>query len=153
MTNDRHELLTLCIQDLAEGRRQSADQLPDIAARAGADLRLVLEDIAINHAADIAIFRQLGMATTGPDNLWMQGIMADARRDTTSTDDGPLRDIALVGAVRKAVMADLVSLETARALADTLDQHDLAAALAAMHDQARDFDARLHELLHQMAPV
>jgi hypothetical protein len=151
MTNDWQELLKVCIEDLSEGRRHSADHLPFIAASAGPALQALLAEIAICHAAEIAIFRALGMETTGPDNLWMQGIIADAQRDTTSTAAGSLLDIALIGAVRKAIVADLVSLETAPALADTLDHHDLADALATMQEQARGFDTRLQDLLHEHA--
>lgn len=151
MTNDRQELLKVCIQDLAEGRRHSADHLPMIAGHADGDLRALLGEIAISHAADIAIFRELGMETTGPDNLWMQGIIADAQRDTGSISAGPLLDIALIGAVRKAIMADFVSLETAMALAGEGPRPELADALSTMHEQAHGFDARLQELLHQYA--
>ena len=43
----------------------------------------------------------------------MAGIADDARRDTKSVEKGPLLDAAIVGAIRKAKAAQIVSYDTA----------------------------------------
>lgn len=150
MTDDvksRDDLLALCIEDLSEGARLVTGRLPQIAEKAGDDLWDLLHRIAESHGREMDIFTQTGMRTSGPDNIWMRGILDDAQRDSETLPEGALRDIALVGAVRKLMAADLASLETAQALARQLGRQDLTDALAAMHAAARGFDGELADLL------
>lgn len=144
---DRSDLLDLCIEDLAEGARLVTSCLPPIAERAGDDLSDLLHRIAASHGSEVALFEQLGMKTTGPDNIWMRGILDDAKRDSETLPEGALRDIALVGAVRKLMAADLASLETALALARQLVRQDLTETLVSMHATAQAFDRELAAFL------
>ncbi|MCL6250467.1 ferritin-like domain-containing protein [Altererythrobacter sp. KTW20L] len=143
----RDDLLALCIEDLAEGARLVTGRLPQIAEKAGDDLRDLLHRIAEGHGREVDIFTHAGMRTSGPANIWMRGILDDAQRDSETLPEGPLRDIALVGAVRKLMAADLASLETALALARQLGLRDQTETLTAMHAAARGFDGELADLL------
>ncbi len=73
--------------------------------------------------------------------------MDDASRDVASTAEGPVRDIALIGAIRKFLAADIVSLETAVALAEREDDRQMSDALQTLRQHASDLDHVLRERL------
>jgi hypothetical protein len=93
----------------------------------------------------------MGFDLAGDPNLWMAGIIDDAERDTRSIEPGALLDTALIGAVRKAVAADAVSLETALALANAQAMRTVAEQLEAMRDRAGATDRALCGLLLEVA--
>ena len=150
-TGSREELLEVCIRDLHAGRRLAAERLPCVAEQAGPALTPVVEGLVRALRAEAGEFETLGIDLDGPPNLWMAGIMDDSERDTRSTVQGRLLDIAIIGAVRKAVAADAVSLETALALAEWLARRSLAEMLAAMRQRCRDTDGALRGLLQETA--
>ena len=81
-----------------------------------------------------------------PENLWMTGILNDADRDAQSHQRGPLLDTALIGALRKAKAAEIVSIETAMALAAS-EAPAMMPALTANHAEDRAVEMRLARLL------
>lgn len=129
-------LLHTAIQDLHAGKRDAAVRLPKLAA-AARDPALIALLRAEAALADAQALRLAGVGgdLSGPDNLWMRGILDDAERDARTTDPGRLLDIALVGAVRKAKAAEIVSSETAIALALQLDQRAMATAVTANREE------------------
>lgn len=151
-TDDAESLLAAALQDMLAGERLLAEHLPAIAAHARADSlseALAREvERARRQAAALAEDRR---AEGGPPNLWMQGIVDDATRDTETIDAGPLLDAALVGAVRKALAAKHVSYETAVALAERLDEPALAARLRRCRDEEAASDHRLAAILTECA--
>ena len=60
----------------------------------------------------------------------MRGILNDAERDARTTETGRLLDVALIGAVRKAKAAEIVSSETAMALARQIGEEPIGQAVA-----------------------
>ncbi len=77
----------------------------------------------------------------------MAGILDAADRDARATQAGRLLNIALVGAVRKAMAAQIVSSETAIALARNLDHVALLEAMSANRAEEIATDERLRERL------
>lgn len=146
-TGSRAALLQVCIQDLYAGRRRAAKRLGRIASHAGPALTSAIDKIARCCAKEAVSFERSDCDLNGPDNIWMTGILDDAERDTRSVEAGPLLDIALIGAVRKALAADFVSLETALVLARQLGRQNLAELIEAMHERARHSDYELRQLL------
>lgn len=151
-TDDAESLLTAALQDMLTGERLLAEHLPAIAA--GASGVPVCE--ALNREVERARRQAAGLiedarAEGGPPNLWMQGIVDDARRDTETIGAGPLLDAALVGAVRKALAAKHVSYETAVALAERLEETALAARLRRCRDEEAASDHRLAAILSECA--
>lgn len=142
------DLLALALQDLCAGCDAFADRLPGIAAHAR-DARLVEQLGELGHDARARgdRLRATGCADGGPENLWMAGILDDATRDTRSIAAGPPLDLAMVGAMRKAIAAEAVSVDTALALAARLDREEIRAALAANRAGLAAADARLAALL------
>jgi hypothetical protein len=150
-TGSRPELLEVCIQDLHAARTLAAERLPCVAGEAGAALAAVIETLAAQFEAEAAQFEGMGFDLAGDPNLWMAGIMDDAERDTRSIEPGVLLDTAIIGAVRKAVAADAVSLETALALANAQAMRTAAEQIEAMRDRAGATDRALCGLLLETA--
>jgi len=137
-TETDQALLRTCIQDLFAGCRAFADRYPRVAEQAqNRALRDELNQL-VSHAAERAErLRSIDGAADGPANLWMLGILDDADRDTQTIAPGRHLDIALIGGVRKALVAEFVSLETGIALAGRIAQDDVAAIPAREPDPAR----------------
>jgi ferritin-like metal-binding protein YciE len=81
----------------------------------------------------------------------MAGILDDAERDTRATQPGRLLDIALVGAIRKAKAAEIVSSETAMALAEALSDATIATAVSANRAEEIATDRALKDVLVRLA--
>lgn len=146
------ELLTVCVQDLHAGAVLLAQRLPAIAGTAASpELRDHLRAMAARSGESARRFRETGEPVGGADNLWMDGILADAERDTRDERQGCLRDVALVGAVRKALAARIVSDETAMALAERTGSHGVQEAADRERDQSQADDARLRSMLIDLA--
>lgn len=118
-TQTMHQLLIVALQDLWHGRAVVRKRLGAIAdATADPETRAELHDIRIAAAAGQGILSDLLPEEGDTPNLWAAGILDDACRDVATTAQGPVRDIALIGAIRKLLASDIVSLETALHLAE-----------------------------------
>jgi ferritin-like metal-binding protein YciE len=147
----KEELLQACVQDLHAARQVAIERLPCIAREAGPELTKLIEHLADTYAEQTRQFEEAGISLEGPENIWMSGVMDDAERDTRSIVRGPLLDTALIGAVLKGVAADAVSLETAIAVARSLEREHIAQLTERMHEHSGDHDARLRALLQEIA--
>ena len=94
--------------------------------------------------------RATGEDVAGPPNLWMAGILDDAERDTQSIVAGPLLDVALIGAIRKAKAAEIVSYETAVATAESLG-HAAAGICRVILEEEQAAHAALHACLFALS--
>ena len=150
-TSTKTDLLQSCVQDLYAARGCACDGLPQVAEAAGDKLRPALLAIAQTYDEERQAFEESGHDLSGPENLWMAGVMDDARRDTRSIEPGPLLDTALIGAIRKGLAADYVSLETGIAVARSLEREDDANMLEAMHRRSGEHDRTLARLLEEIA--
>ena len=142
-TGNLAALLHVAAQDLRAGAEMLEERLPAVRdAATDAALRAVLDqDMAA------ATERSAGLPGGGPKNLWMAGVLDDADRDAGSHQPGPVLDIALVGAVRKAKAAEIVSYDTAIALARRLEDTTMAAVLEAGRASSIATDTALRERL------
>ena len=143
-------LLTVCIQDLHAGEVLLRDVLPGVAKFANAPALVEqLDAVLADTAPAIAALAETGRHQAGDKNLWMAGICDDMRRDTWSVEPGALLDAAMIGAVRKAKAAQIVSYDTAIAVAEVLAKRDVAVALTTIRERAVMADRRLARLLPQ----
>ncbi len=148
----RAALFVDCLQDLWMGERASLDAWADLARSASAP---ELRDALHRHERETReqferlerIARDLRVEPSGPENLWMTGMLHDARRDTETVEPGSLLDVALIGAWRKIEEAEAASYETAVAVARALGRSGDAEALAASLAEERGQDVRLLALL------
>lgn len=151
-TDSAAALLRVAIQDLHAGKRAFASRMPALCER--------MTDAALVEGMRREVERALGQAArleatgvdvAGPKNLWMSGILDDAERDARTTQPGMLLDIALIGAIRKGKAAEIVSSETAIALARRVEQPALAEALGGNRREEIETDALLRERLEAIA--
>jgi ferritin-like metal-binding protein YciE len=139
------------VQDLHAGKTDAVERLPAIAAQAhDAELAALLGDEAGRAERQAARLTAAGINPSGPANLWMAGILNDAERDGRSTDPGALLDVALIGAIRKAKAAEIVSSDTALALARATGDDTLAAVVAANQAEEVATDRRLRAALDRL---
>jgi ferritin-like metal-binding protein YciE len=143
------DLLTEAVQDLAAAARLTVKRLPPIAAKAQDEaLQALFERVIAGAGGQVTGLETTGRGEGGPANLWMDGILDDAKRDARSNAKGAVRDTALIGAVRKGQAATIVSFDTAialaqgdAALASTLEA--LRTRACALNDELADALARI----------
>jgi ferritin-like metal-binding protein YciE len=145
-------LLHAAVQDLHAGKADAATRLLRLAEHAtDPELAELLGREAGRAGEQAQRIAGTGADGDGPRNLWMTGILDDAERDTRQTQAGRLLDIALIGAMRKAKAAEIVSSETAIALAEALADAPLAAVVRANHGEEIATDRALKAMLERLA--
>ena len=148
-------LLVMALQDLFDAETALVQRLGAVHAHAS-DARLraiIVEDKARSEAqrAVLAgIARDLGAKPDDATNIWLRAILDDADNDTKTIARGPLRDVALAGALRKGKQSERVSYETAIALAARLGMEDAARALTRIADEEAAADEALARALKRI---
>jgi ferritin-like metal-binding protein YciE len=150
-TSSAASLLHAAVQDLHGAKRLQVERLPKLVDAAGEELGLLIREEAARADVQARRIEDAGVDTSGPKNLWMAGVLDDAERDATSHQAGRLRDIALVGALRKGKAAEIVSDETALALAIMTADAALAAVVRANFDEEIETDRALKAMLKTLA--
>lgn len=148
-------LLVMALQDLLDGEAALVGRLPDVegSARDPAFKALIAEDRRRSEGQRDTLrtlLRQFGEGEGDSPNIWLRAILDDAGNDARTIVAGPLRDIALVGALRKGKQSERVSYETALALAEQLGMSDAAEALRGIRDAEQAADDGLAEALHRL---
>lgn len=150
-TSSKAALLHIALQDLHAGKLLLHQRLLAIAAAATDHLlRNAIEADAAQAAVQAERLVAAAGDMAGPKNLWMTGILDDADRDADSHQPGVILDIALIGAIRKAKAAEIVSSETALALARETGQDAILAAVTANHREEIGTDRALKERLQAL---
>jgi ferritin-like metal-binding protein YciE len=150
-TSSKAALLHIAAQDLHAGKLLLHDHLPALAeSMTDAAFRKVIEAEAGLAETQAQRLSTAAGDMAGPSNLWMTGILDDADRDASSHQPGPILDVALIGAIRKAKAAEIVSSETAIALASETGQTAILAAVTANRDEEIATDRALKERLHAL---
>ena len=153
-TTTAPDLLDSALQDIRAGADLLIAHLPAIRdAVSDQRLRDAFERLIADVAERRGRLEDTGRAGGGPPNLWMQGVVDDAERDSDTVAPGPLLDTALIGAIRKGLVADVAAYDTAIALAEATDEAALAVSLSRLRDGASANDATLLALLEKMPAV
>ena len=150
-TSSAASLLHAAVQDLHAAKRLQVGRLPKIARAAGDRLAALIAGEITLVEAQLRRIEAAGVSTAGPNNLWMAGVLDDAERDAKSHQAGRLRDIALVGALRKGKAAEIVSDETALALAAETGDPAIEAVVRANREEEIASDRALKALLRRLA--
>lgn len=150
-TDSLSALLLVAAQDLHAGARLLATALPRLA-RSVEDqaLATLLKEAAAQSEIQATRLSATGLAMDGPPNLWMKGIVSDARRDSRTIMPGPLLDLALIGAVRKSLAAEIVSYETLIVLARSMANADMSDVAARNLAERRAADRQMSALLERV---
>ena len=153
-TGTAHELLIVALQDLNDGEHAVAARIVSIARKVSPGLARYMIDerhrAARQSARLEAALKAFDAPATDAPNLWLRAELDDAARDSKTIVPGPLRDIALVGAFRKAKQSERVSYETAVGLAKVTGQTGLARTLRLCRDEEAEADATLALLLQDL---
>lgn len=149
-------LLSMALQDLHDGERVLAERLPVVRdhARDEEFRRLIDEDRerSVRQREVVAgIARALDAEPRDEPNIWLPAILDDADDDAGTIAAGPLRDTALVGALRKGKQSERVSYETALALARRLGMDEAAETLKGIRDEEQAADDALAQVLERLA--
>ncbi|QZH73994.1 MAG: DUF892 family protein [Erythrobacter sp.] len=149
-------LLVMAVQDLHDGEcamvarlGRVRDCLDDEVMR-----ELVRDDAALAQAQRdelAAIASSLDAEPQDEPNVWLRAILDDADNDCQTIAHGPLRDIALAGALRKGKQSQRVSYETALALSRKLDLGEAADRLSRMVERAEATDGALATALDRLS--
>lgn len=151
-TGTARDLLVVAIQDLLEGERAWVERLPRLAAPdtlAG----YVSDELARSREQRArlgTLLGELGVAAETMPNIWLNAILDDARRDSETIVDGPLRAIAMVGAFRKAKQSERVSYETAIGLAEAFGMVEAVTLLTRSRDEEAAADDALAKMLEAL---
>ena len=153
MTATPLALLVVAMQDLRDGEQAWMEMLPILHERLPEALPAYVE--AERERSDAqrgrldALLADLDTPEAMP-NIWLRAILDDAKRDSETIADGPLRAIAMVGAFRKGKQSERVSYETAIGLAAALGRTEAADALTRSRDEEAAADAALAALLAEL---
>lgn len=150
-SSDFNKLLGLCLWDLGEGTLLACERLPQtIQDVDSSPLKEELQRTTEAAGQRSAHYFRLTDQMHGPSNLWMTGILADAKRDSHTIERGLSLDIALIGAVRKMLQAENASIETALVLASGC--HDARERdIARLKEQCGQHDRTLKDFLDRLA--
>ena len=149
------ELLIMAIEDLHDGECAMVNRLGTVREHVSdsAMRDIISQDERRSEKqreALGAIARELDAKPEDATNIWLQAILDDADNDAATIARGPWRDVALVGALRKAKQSQRVSYETAIALAERLDMADAAKTLSGMASAATATDTELADVLTRL---
>lgn len=149
-TQTLEALFATCLQDLRGGENLTVERTPAIRQCASARLAAILSRNLMASARQTKRIDSIGAAlrieVEGSENIWMTGVLDDAKRDSETIAPGVLLDIALIGAFRKGKQAELVSYETAVLVAKALGYASAAADLEVTRDEECAIDAELTSL-------
>lgn len=152
---DARGVLVMAVQDLHNGECALVERLPKIRAEVAdsafaAEIAADADRSARQRERLERIADALGEKAEAESNVWLRAILDDADNDIASIAKGRWRDVALVGALRKAKQAERVSYETAIALAARCGMADAAADLTAIRDEEQAADETLARLLAKL---
>ena len=148
-------LLVMALQDLHDGEAALSERLPDVegSARDQALKTLIAEDRSRSEGQRDrlrALLREMGEDQGDSPNIWLRAVLDDAANDAATVAAGPLRDIALTGALRKGKQSERVSYETAIALAARLGMAEAAETLRGIRDEEQAVDEALAQVLERL---
>jgi len=148
-------LLVMALQDLEDGEAALIERLPAVAQAArDEDLKALIEQDRVRgeaqHKRLCDTLEEFGEKAGESQNIWLRAILDDADNDAETIAAGPLRDIALTGALRKGKQSERVSYETALAFARRMDLPEAAQRLQACRDEEEAADEALAAILARL---
>lgn len=152
-TATKRDLLIVALQDLNAAELCLAERLGEVSSAAShKSLAAILTSYSSAGAARgdeiSAVIEGFDAPPQEAPNIWMKAVLDDAARDAATIVAGPLRDIALAGALRKGAQAARVSYETAIELVSGRETCRVATAARDAHSAT---DAALMRALVRLA--
>lgn len=145
-------LLIMALRDLHDGECAMDERLWTVRDHCTDErMRMIVERDAARSAQQrdrlARIIRSFDEEAGNTENIWLRAILDDADNDADTIERGPLRDIALAGALRKGKQSQRVSYETAIVLAERLGKREVVETLQDLAQGAEETDTALAEAL------
>lgn len=145
-------LLIMALRDLHDGECAMDERLWTVRDHCTDErMRMMVERDAGRSAQQrdrlARIIRSFDEEAGNTENIWLRAILDDADNDADTIERGPLRDIALAGALRKGKQSQRVSYETAIVIAERLGKREVVEALQDLAKGAEETDTALAEAL------
>lgn len=137
--------------DIYNGEQQLTKALPKMAEEASdpklaEGFRTHLEETEGQVARIEKIFEMLDIKEKTEKCEAMQGLIKEAEQLIKNTDEGPVRDAAMITAAQKVEHYEIAAYGSLVALANTLGHAEAAALLEETLEEERATDRRLNEL-------
>jgi len=149
--SEPRDLLVHELKDLYSAETQLLKALPRLAkAATSKDLKKTLESHAkvTKKQADRLekVMKQLDEPPRGKKCVAMEGLIEEGRELLEEDLEGPLLDLALIGAAQKIEHYEIAGYGTARTLAQLAGEEKIAAVLQQTLDEEGDTDKRLTDV-------
>jgi ferritin-like metal-binding protein YciE len=142
------ELFIDHIRDLYDAEKQIVKALPKLAKAAESEdlaqgLRKHLEETQ-NHVARLEeVFKMAGIAAKGKPCKGMKGLIEEGNEAVQEHDEGPLRDLAIIGGAQKVEHYEMSAYGTACAIAEQLGMNDAIELLRQTEGEEKAADEAL----------
>lgn len=149
--NTLHELLVEEIKDLYDAEKQLVKALPKMAkAATNPELKQGftnhLEETKAQVSRLEAVFEKLSVPAKGKTCKAMQGLVEEGSEAIELDAPDAIRDACLIGAAQRVEHYEIAAYGTARSLAETLGEDEVAELLQQTLDEEKDTDETLTEL-------
>jgi ferritin-like metal-binding protein YciE len=149
------ELFVEELRDLLDAEKQLVRTLPKLAKKATAEtlaaaFREHLEETRGHVSRLEQALEGLGLRATSKKCVGMQGLIEDGQESIEESEDGPVRDAALIAAAQRAEHYEMAGYGTARTFATLLGHGEIATLLESTLDEEKAADAKLTGIAEAM---
>jgi ferritin-like metal-binding protein YciE len=99
------------------------------------------------------VFELVGSKAKGEKCEAMDGLIKEAEDIIDSTEEGPVRDAGIIGAVQKVEHYEIASYGTLKSFANILGEHEAASLLEETLNEEKEADATLTELAESLINI
>lgn len=154
MSEDMKQLLTLELQDTYSAETQLLDALPEMEqAATHPQLKRAFQEHLQQTQRQVERLEQacqmLGIEPEGETCNAMEGLVEEAQELVEELDQGPVLDVALVGAAQKVEHYEIASYGTLCSLLKAMGESKAADLLAQTLKEEKDTDELLTQLAEQ----
>jgi ferritin-like metal-binding protein YciE len=153
--NSLKELLAVQIQDLYDAEKQLVKALPKMAKAAQSEeLRSGFEEhleATKGHVTRLEqVFQSLDAKPKTKSCEAMKGLVAESQETIDGHESSDVRDIALIGAVKKVEHYEMAAYQTAIKLAETVGDDTASELLGETLSEEEETDQKLNDMCDQI---
>ena len=139
------------LKDLYSAEKQITRALPKMAKAATTDeLRTAFESHLKETEGQIErldrVFEILGKTPTGKTCQGMKGLLEEGAETMEETEEGEIRDAAMIGAAQRVEHYEIAAYGTVRTIAELLNQSEIAKLLQQTLDEEGNIDKKLTQI-------
>ena len=139
------------LKDLYSAEKQITRALPKMSKAATTDeLRTAFESHLKETEGQIErldrVFEILGKTATGKTCQGMKGLLEEGAETMEETEEGEIRDAAMIGAAQRVEHYEIAAYGTVRTIAELLNQSEIAKLLQQTLDEEGNIDKKLTQI-------